>query len=121
MSCRRLTRWHRMQGDNTLWMPEHAGIATQAVVEKRLFELEATRHDVGREALVEKIWAWKDEYQERIIQQLLAVCDWKRARFTLDAVCARAVRQVFSACSGTAYCDTAWLNWDCHSPDRGIR
>ena len=65
-----LIRWHRMMGDNTLWMPgtDHAGIATQAVVEKRLFELEGkTRHDIGREALVERIWAWKDEYQQRII------------------------------------------------------
>jgi valyl-tRNA synthetase len=68
-----LIRWHRMLGDNTLWMPgtDHAGIATQAVVEKRLFELEGkTRHDIGRDALVEKIWAWKDEYQQRIIEQL---------------------------------------------------
>jgi valyl-tRNA synthetase len=103
-----LTRWHRMQGKNSLWMPgtDHAGIATQAVVEKRLFELEGkTRHDIGREALVEKIWAWKDEYQERIIQQLQQIgcsCDWKRARFTMDAVCARAVQEAFSGCSGTA-------------------
>ena len=66
-----LIRWHRMMGDNSLWMPgtDHAGIATQAVVEKRLFELEGlTRHDIGREALVQRIWAWKDEYQTRIIE-----------------------------------------------------
>ena len=65
-----LTRWHRMMGDNSLWMPgtDHAGIATQAVVEKRLFELESkTRHDIGREALVQRIWEWKDQYQERIV------------------------------------------------------
>ncbi len=116
-----LTRWHRMQGDNTLWMPgtDHAGIATQAVVEKRLFELEGkTRHDVGREALVEKIWAWKDEYQERIIQQLLQMgcsCDWKRARFTLDAVCARAVREAFFRLfrDGLIYRGYRLVNWDC--------
>src|SRR5688572_31401726 len=63
-----LTRWHRMLGDNSLWQPgtDHAGIATQAVVEKRLFELEGkTRHDIGRDALVGRIWAWKDEYQAR--------------------------------------------------------
>src|SRR5262249_52610063 len=60
-----LVRWHRMQGDNTLWMPgtDHAGIATQAVVEKRLFELEGkTRHDLGREGLVDRIWEWKNQY-----------------------------------------------------------
>ena len=67
-----LIRWHRMRGDNTLWQPgtDHASIATQAVVEKRLFELEGkTRHDIGRERLVERIWAWKDEYQQRIVRQ----------------------------------------------------
>ena len=116
-----LTRWHRMMGENTLWMPgtDHAGIATQAVVEKRLFELEGkTRHDVGREALVEKIWAWKDEYQERIIQQLLQMgcsCDWKRARFTMDAVCARAVREAFFRLfrDGLIYRGYRLVNWDC--------
>ena len=67
-----LTRWHRMQGDNTLWMAgtDHAGIATQAVVEKRLLELEGkNRHDLGRERLVERIWQWKDQYQKRIVSQ----------------------------------------------------
>ena len=65
-----LSRWHRMMGDNTLWMPgtDHAGIATQAVIEKRLLELEGkTRHDVGREGLVQRIWEWKDQYQKRIV------------------------------------------------------
>jgi valyl-tRNA synthetase len=117
-----LTRWHRMQGLNTLWMPgtDHAGIATQAVVEKRLFELEGkNRHDIGREALVEKIWAWKDEYQERIIQQLQQMgcsCDWKRARFTMDAVCARAVREAFFRLfrDGLIYRGFRLVNWDCH-------
>ena len=76
-----LTRWHRMRGDNTLWMAgtDHAGIATQAVVEKRLKELEnKTRHDIGRDALVERIWRWKDEYQARIVKQQQAMgcsCD----------------------------------------------
>ena len=71
-----LSRWHRMQGDNTLWMAgtDHAGIATQAVVEKRLFELEGkTRHDLGREGLVERIWEWKDQYQKRIVSQQVAM------------------------------------------------
>ncbi len=116
-----LTRWHRMQGKNSLWMPgtDHAGIATQAVVEKRLFELEGkTRHDIGREALVEKIWAWKDEYQERIIQQLQQIgcsCDWKRARFTMDAVCARAVQEAFFRLfrDGLIYRGFRLVNWDC--------
>ncbi|MBN1700226.1 MAG: valine--tRNA ligase [Spirochaetales bacterium] len=96
-----LIRWHRMMGDNTLWMPgtDHAGIATQAVVEKRLKELEGlTRHDVGRDGLVERIWRWKDQYQSRIIEQQQRMgcsCDWKRQRFTMDAVCAGAVRHAF--------------------------
>ncbi|NCG12053.1 MAG: class I tRNA ligase family protein [Planctomycetia bacterium] len=76
-----LTRWHRMQGDNTLWMAgtDHAGIATQAVVEKRLLELEGkTRHDLGREGLVDRIWQWKNQYQKRIVSQQVAMgcsCD----------------------------------------------
>ncbi len=116
-----LIRWHRMLGDNTLWMPgtDHAGIATQAVVEKRLFELEGkTRHDIGREALVAKIWAWKDEYQQRIIQQLQSMgcsCDWERARFTMDAVCTRAVREAFFRLfrDGLIYRGDRLVNWDC--------
>ena len=96
-----LIRFKRMQGFNTLWMPgtDHAGIATQAVVERRLFEEEGkTRHDLGREELVERIWAWKDAYENRIIAQLKQMgcsCDWQRTRFTLDDVCARAVRETF--------------------------
>jgi valyl-tRNA synthetase len=115
-----LIRWHRMMGDNTLWMPgtDHAGIATQAVVEKRLFELEGkTRHDIGREALVAKIWAWKDEYQQRIIKQLQSMgcsSDWKRARFTMDAVCTRAVREAFFRLfrHGLIYHGDRLVNWD---------
>jgi valyl-tRNA synthetase len=115
-----LIRWHRMMGDNTLWMPgtDHAGIATQAVVEKRLFELEGkTRHDIGREALVAKIWAWKDEYQQRIIQQLQSMgcsSDWQRARFTMDAVCTRAVREAFFRLfrHGLIYHGDRLVNWD---------
>lgn len=96
-----LIRMKRMQGFNTLWMPgtDHAGIATQAVVEKRLKEEEGrTRHDLGREALVERIWSWKDAYERRIIEQLKSMgcsCDWDRLRFTLDKTCARAVRRTF--------------------------
>ena len=68
-----LIRWQRMQGYNALWMPgtDHAGIATQAVVEQPLFEEEKkTRHDLGREELVERIWQWKDQYEARILGQL---------------------------------------------------
>jgi valyl-tRNA synthetase len=96
-----LIRMKRMQGFNTLWMPgtDHAGIATQAVVEKRLKEEEnQTRHDLGRQKLVERIWGWKDAYEKRILAQLKSMgcsCDWQRLRFTLDDVCARAVRRTF--------------------------
>jgi valyl-tRNA synthetase len=94
-------RFKRMQGFNALWTPgtDHAGIATQAVVEKRLKEIEGkTRHDLGRTALVERIWKWKEEYEARILGQLKrmgASCDWERTRFTLDPVCAKAVRATF--------------------------
>ena len=96
-----LARMKRMQGYETLWMPgtDHAGIATQAVVERRLKEEEnKTRHDLGREALVERIWEWKGQYEKRILSQLKQLgssCDWERTRFTLDEICARAVRTTF--------------------------
>lgn len=116
-----LIRWHRMMQDNTLWMPgtDHAGIATQAVVEKRLFELEGkTRHDIGREALVDRIWQWKDQYQARIIkqqQQMGCSCDWERQRFTMDAVCTAAVRETFYRMfkDGLIYRGNRLVNWDC--------
>ncbi|MGE5756818.1 MAG: valine--tRNA ligase [Planctomycetaceae bacterium] len=115
-----LIRWRRMQGYDTLWMPgtDHAGIATQAVVEKRLFEEEGkTRHDLGRAALVERIWAWKDEYERRILSQLRQMgcsCDWDRTRFTLDEVCARAVRETFFRLfkAGKIYRGKRLVNWD---------
>ena len=115
-----LIRWRRMQGYDTLWMPgtDHAGIATQAVVEKRLRDEEKkTRHDLGREALVERIWAWKDEYEKRILSQLRLMgcsCDWQRTRFTLDPVCARAVRETFFRLfrDGLIYRGTRLVNWD---------
>lgn len=116
-----LIRFRRMEGDNTLWQPgtDHAGIATQAVVEKRLFELEGkTRHDVGQEGLVERIWAWKDEYQARIVRQQRAMgcsCDFARQRFTMDAVCTRAVREAFFRLfeEGLIYQGHRLVNWDC--------
>ncbi|MFM8283154.1 MAG: valine--tRNA ligase [Planctomycetaceae bacterium] len=96
-----LVRTRRMQGYLTLWMPgtDHAGIATQAVVERRLLEEEKlSRHDLGRERLVARIWAWKEQYEKRILGQLRdlgASCDWDRTRFTLDERCGRAVREAF--------------------------
>jgi len=115
-----LIRWHRMLGDNTLWMPgtDHAGIATQAVVEKRLKELEGlTRHDVGREGLVQRIWAWKETCQTRIIaqqQRMGCSCDWDRYRFTMDKVCARAVRHTFFRLfdDGLVARGKRLVNWD---------
>jgi len=113
-------RMHRMQGFNTLWMPgtDHAGIATQAVVERRLREEEKlTRHDLGREKLVERIWQWKDQYEKRILNQLKQMgcsCDWERVRFTLDETCARAVRQTFFDLfsKGLIYRGKRLVNWD---------
>ena len=115
-----LIRFKRMQGFDALWMPgtDHAGIATQAVVEKRLFEQEKkTRRDIGRDALVERIWEWKDEYEKRILGQLREMgcsCDWDRTRFTLDSVCARAVRETFFRLfqAGKIFRGKRLVNWD---------
>jgi len=115
-----LTRYHRMRGFNTLWQPgtDHAGIATQAVVERRIFETEGkTRHDLGREGLVKRIWHWKDDYEKRIITQLKRMgcsCDWERTRFTLDDVCARAVRHQFFNLfkDGLIFRGKRLVNWD---------
>lgn len=115
-----MARFKRMQGFETLWLPgaDHAGIATQAVVEKRIFEQEKkSRHDLGREELVRRIWAWKDEYEDRIRRQLRAMgasCDWSRWRFTLDATCARAVRTAFYRLfeQGYIYRGKRLVNWD---------
>jgi valyl-tRNA synthetase len=115
-----LIRWRRMQGRNALWMPgtDHAGIATQAVVEKRIRDEEKkTRHDLGRDELVRRIWAWKDQYEKRILGQLRELgcsCDWERTRFTLDPICARAVRQTFFNMfrDGYIYRGKRLVNWD---------
>ena len=115
-----LVRWRRMQGRNTLWMPgtDHAGIATQAVVERLLMQTEKkTRHDLGREALVAKIWEWKDKYETRILGQLKQIgasCDWSRTRFTLDETCAKAVRETFFNMFRDSYIyrGKRLVNWD---------
>ncbi len=115
-----LIRWKRMQGFDALWIPgtDHAGIATQAVVEKRLFETEKkTRHDLGREELVKRIWAWKDEYEQRILSQLRLMgcsCDWERTAFTLDERCSKAVRRTFFDLfkAGKIFRGKRLVNWD---------
>ena len=115
-----LIRARRMQGFNTLWMPgtDHAGIATQSVVEKKLLtETGQTRYQVGREKLVQMIWDWKNEYGNRILEQLKSIgasCDWERTRFTLDDVCAKAVRHTFVNLfkQGLIYRGKRLVNWD---------
>jgi len=115
-----LVRWHRMMGHNTLWVPgtDHAGIATQAVVEKRIKQEEGkTRHEIGREELVSRIWAWKDQYEKRILSQLQLIgcsCDWSRTRFTLDDGLARAVRHTFFKLfkDGLIFRGKRLVNWD---------
>ncbi|MFA6186073.1 MAG: valine--tRNA ligase [Phycisphaerae bacterium] len=115
-----LIRYKRMQGFNTLWMPgtDHAGIATQSVVEKNLkAQTGQTRHDIGREKLVEMIWQWKEQYGNRILEQLKRIgasCDWDRTRFTLDDMCAKAVRHTFVNLfkKGLIYRGKRLVNWD---------
>lgn len=117
-----LIRMKRMQGYQTLWMPgtDHAGIATQAKVETRLKNEEnKTRHDLGREALVKRIWEWKDQYEQRILSQLKQMgcsCDWQRTRFTLDDTCATAVRHTFFDLfnEDKIYRGKRLVNWDTH-------
>lgn len=96
-----ITRWHRMCGKPTLWLPgtDHAGIATQAVVEKRLYKDEKlTRHDLGREKFIEKVWDWKHQYANRICSQLRVLgvsVDWSREAFTMDDNLSTAVKEAF--------------------------
>jgi valyl-tRNA synthetase len=115
-----LIRWRRMQGCNTLWMPgtDHAGIATQTVVEKRILAEEGKRRtDFSREDFVARVQAWKDEYEAMIINQLQTMgcsCDWQRTRFTMDDVCAKAVRAAFFKLfkDGLIYRGKRLVNWD---------
>jgi valyl-tRNA synthetase len=115
-----LIRYQRMRGFNTLWMPgtDHAGIATQTVVEKRILAEEGKRRtDFKREEFVGRVQAWKDEYEAKIIEQLKAMgcsCDWQRTRFTMDDVCARAVRAAFFKLfkDGLIYRGKRLVNWD---------
>jgi valyl-tRNA synthetase len=113
-----LTRWHRMGGRRALWLPgtDHAGIATQNVVEKSLAVEGIDRHRLGREAFIERVWDWKKEYGDRIIHQLKKMgtsADWSRQRFTLDDGLSRAVREVFVRLyeEGLIYRATRLINW----------
>jgi valyl-tRNA synthetase len=114
-----LVRMNRMRGRKALWTlgTDHAGIATQAVVEKELRAEGTTRHELGREAFVERVWAWKEEYGSRIVEQykrLGASCDYERERFTLDEGYVRAVYRVFKQLydKGYIYRDNYMVNWD---------
>ncbi|HEY8469899.1 MAG TPA: valine--tRNA ligase [Longimicrobiales bacterium] len=113
-----LIRWRRMQGRETLWVPgtDHAGIATQNVVERQLAAEGKTRYDLGREAFVERVWSWVRETGSTILRQLEAIgcsCDWTRTRFTLDPGLSRAVREVFVRLyeKGLIYRGNYIINW----------
>ncbi|MEQ8166425.1 MAG: class I tRNA ligase family protein, partial [Alphaproteobacteria bacterium] len=114
-----LIRYKRMRGFDALWQPgtDHAGIATQMVVERQLAEEGKTRHDLGREAFVDRVWKWKQESGGTIVSQLRRLGtspDWERERFTLDEGLSRAVRRVFVALhrEGLIYRDKRLVNWD---------
>ena len=114
-----LIRYHRMAGYSTLWMPgtDHAGIATQTVVEKRLINDGTSRLEIGRDAFVQRTQEWKNEYEEIIIDQLIAMgasCDFNRTRFTMDDLCATAVRHAFFTLfkDGLIYRGKRLVNWD---------
>ena len=115
-----LCRYRRLRGDNVLWMPgtDHAGIATQNVVEKKLAQEGTDRHALGREKFIEAVWQWREKYGSAIINQLKrlgASCDWKRERFTMDEGLSRAVRKVFVQLfdEGLIYRGNYIINW-CH-------
>ncbi|MCU7939066.1 MAG: valine--tRNA ligase [gamma proteobacterium symbiont of Bathyaustriella thionipta] len=114
-----LTRYHRMKGDNTLWQPgtDHAGIATQMVVERIINSEGKTRHDVGRDAFIDKIWEWKDHSGSTITKQLRrmgASLDWQRERFTMDDGLSDAVKEVFVKLyeEDLIYRGKRLVNWD---------
>ena len=117
-----LTRYRRMQGYSALWLPgtDHAGIATQIKVEEELRKNEGlTRYDLGREKFLERVWAWKEKYGSRIVQQqkkLGVSCDWSRSRFTMDDGCSKAVRETFCELydKGLIYKGSRIINWCPH-------
>ncbi len=112
-------RWERMKGNNVLWLPgtDHAGIATQMLVERQLAEEGVDRRAIGRETFLEHVWAWKETYGDRIVGQLKRVgasCDWTRERFTMDTGLSRAVRECFVRLyeRGLIYRGEYMVNWD---------
>ncbi|MBA3996153.1 MAG: valine--tRNA ligase [Candidatus Accumulibacter sp.] len=114
-----LTRYHRMRGDNTLWQPgtDHAGIATQIVVERQLDAQGVSRHDLGREKFLEKVWEWKDYSGNTITKQMRRLGtspDWKRERFTMDAGLSKIVTETFVRLhkEGLIYRGKRLVNWD---------
>ena len=117
-----LTRYKRMEGYSALWLPgtDHAGIATQIKVEEELRVKEGkTRYDLGREKFLERVWAWKEKYGSRIVEQqrkLGVSCDWSRSRFTMDEDCSRAVREAFCEMydKGLIYKGSRIINWCPH-------
>ena len=116
-----VARYQRLRGKDVLWLPgtDHAGIATQAVVEKKLFlEQNIKREDMGREAFIAEVWKWKEEYGNRILHQLQKLgcsCDWERTRFTMDEGLTHAVRESFVRLfeKGLIYRGERLINWDC--------
>ncbi len=119
-----MVRYKRMKGYNVLWLPgtDHAGIATQHMVEKELAKQGLRKEDLGREAFIEKVWEWKRTYGDRIINQMKRMglsCDWSRLRFTMDEGLSKAVRRVFVQLynEGLIYRDRYIINWcpRCHT------
>ena len=113
-----VARYRRMNGFNVLWVPgcDHAGIATQNVVEKELKKEGKTRHDLGREAFIERTWKWKEQYGATIMRQLRKLgssCDWSRERFTMDEGLSKAVQEVFISLYNEKliYQDYYLINW----------
>ncbi|MDP8218447.1 MAG: valine--tRNA ligase [Candidatus Theseobacter exili] len=113
-----LIRWRRLQGQNSLWLPgtDHAGIATQNVVERKLFKKKVSKEQLGREKFLEEVWDWKEEHGNTIISQLKKLgcsCDWSRERFTMDTGLSRAVREAFVRLyeKGLIYRGDYIINW----------
>ncbi len=111
-------RWHRMRGDNTLWLPgtDHAGISTEMMVVRQLAQEGSSRREVGREKFIERVWQWKEQYGDTIKRQMIRMgvsCDWSRERFTMDAGLSRAVREVFVRLweKGLIYRGEYMVNW----------
>ena len=116
-----LTRFKRMEGYSALWLPgtDHAGIATQIKVEEELRKEGKTRYDLGREKFLERVWAWKNQYGHRIVEQQKKMgvsCDWSRQRFTMDEGCSKAVRETFCDLyeKGLIYKGSRIINWCPH-------